>query len=187
LRKVLEAELAELGPGVLHDRLAELDPAAAAAIQPGNGRRIVRALEVITLTDAPFTAALPPHHYVLPDVLQIGLDRDRVSLDERIARRVDQMWTAGLVDEVRALADRGLREGRTASRALGYRQVLQLLDGELTEDEARRATIIGTRKFARRQDSWFRRDHRIRWLSAIRPDLLAAARALLSDTPGMPH
>jgi tRNA dimethylallyltransferase len=187
LRKVLEAELAELGPGVLHDRLAELDPAAAAAIQPGNGRRIVRALEVITLTDAPFTAALPPHHYVLPDVLQIGLDRDRVSLDERIARRVDQMWTAGLVDEVRALADRGLREGRTASRALGYRQVLQVLDGELTEDEARRATIIGTRKFARRQDSWFRRDHRIRWLSATRPDLLAAARALLSDTPGMPH
>jgi tRNA dimethylallyltransferase len=174
LRAALEVELAQVGPEVLHARLAERDPAAGAAILPGNGRRVVRALEVIALTGGPFSASLPARRYLLPDVRQIGLDLDRPSLDARIAERVDAMWAAGFVAEVRRLAERGLREGLTASRALGYAQILRFLEGELTEDQARDATITGTRKFARRQDSWFRRDERIAWFDARRDDLVEA-------------
>ena len=179
LRTELEAELARTGPEPLHRRLAELDPTSAAQILPGNGRRVVRALEVIALTGDLFSATLPARRYALPDVVQVGLDIDRVTLDRRIAERVDTMWADGLVEEVRRLADAGLREGRTASRALGYRQVLAYLDGELTEDEARARTVTATRKFARRQDGWFRKDPRITWLAHDRPDL---AHAVVSRT-----
>jgi len=175
LRARLEAELAELGPEVLHARLAERDPAAAARILPGNGRRVVRALEVGELTGRPFAAELPERRYALPDVVQVGLDVPRDVLDARIRARVDRMWADGLVDEVRLLAAGGLREGLTASRALGYRQVLQHLDGDLDEEGAREATVVGTRRFARRQDAWFRRDERITWLAHDRPDLVEAA------------
>lgn len=175
LRAALEAELDLQGSAALHQRLTERDPAAAAAILPGNGRRIVRALEVVALTGRPFSATLPQRRYLLPDVTQIGLDIDRDTLSARIQTRVAAMWDAGFVDEVRGLADSGLRAGLTASRALGYRQILQFLDGEISEAEARTRTLIGTRQFARRQDSWFRKDDRIRWLSVAAPDLVESA------------
>ncbi|MGG7612915.1 tRNA (adenosine(37)-N6)-dimethylallyltransferase, partial [Streptomyces sp. ZG43] len=149
--------------------LAAADPEAAAAILPGNGRRIVRALEVIEITGRPFTANLPRHDSVY-DTVQIGVDVARPELDARIADRVDRMWAAGLVDEVRALEAVGLREGRTASRALGYQQVLAALAGECTEEEARAETVRATKRFARRQDSWFRRDPRVHWLSGAAAD-----------------
>ncbi|MGW0465980.1 tRNA (adenosine(37)-N6)-dimethylallyltransferase MiaA [Streptomyces sp. NPDC003027] len=164
VRARLEAELEERGSGVLHARLAAADPEAGRAILPSNGRRIVRALEVIEITGKPFTANLPGPDSVY-DTVQIGVDVERPELDERITARVDRMWEAGLVDEVRALEARGLREGRTAARALGYQQVLAALAGECTEDEARAETVRATKRFARRQDSWFRRDPRVHWLS----------------------
>jgi tRNA dimethylallyltransferase len=181
LRAELEAELAAHGPERLHRRLAELDPASAAQILPANGRRVVRALEVIALTGDPFTATLPARRYALPGVVQIGLDIDRPRLDQRIADRVDRMWTDGLVAEVRRLAEAGLREGLTASRALGYRQVLAYLDGELTEEEARTRTVTATRKFARRQDGWFRKDPRITWLAHDRAELADAVVSLAAE------
>ncbi|MEL4357463.1 MULTISPECIES: tRNA (adenosine(37)-N6)-dimethylallyltransferase MiaA [unclassified Luteococcus] len=164
-----ERRLAEVGPEALHAELAARDAAVAAGILPGNGRRIVRALEVLELTGG-FTPQLPQWSYALPDVLQFGLQLDRERMDRRIDERVDQMWADGLVAEVRALAEHGLREGLTASRALGYRQVLQFLDGELTEHEARERTKSGTRRFARKQLAWFRRDPRITWLEAGQPE-----------------
>ncbi|MFW6720179.1 tRNA (adenosine(37)-N6)-dimethylallyltransferase MiaA [Streptomyces sp. MAR4 CNY-716] len=169
VRARLEAELADAGPGPLHARLAAADPEAARAILPGNGRRIVRALEVIELTGRPFTANLPAHESVY-DTLQIGIAVPRPELAERIARRVDRMWRAGLVDEVRRLEAEGLREGRTASRALGYQQVLSFLAGECTEAEARDETVRATRRFARRQETWFRRDPRVHWISGSEAD-----------------
>ena len=172
LRARLEADLAALGPQQLHRRLAGLDPAAARQIAPENGRRTVRALEVVTMTGEPFNASLPPRRYALPGVIQFGLDIDRPALDARIADRVNQMWQAGLVAEVRQLAATGLADGLTASRALGYRQVLAYLAGEITEDQARESTITATRRFARRQDSWFRKDLRIVWLPFDAPDLV---------------
>ncbi|MCT2590589.1 tRNA (adenosine(37)-N6)-dimethylallyltransferase MiaA [Streptomyces sp. N2-109] len=175
VRTRLEGELAERGSGWLHGRLAHADPAAAHAILPSNGRRVVRALEVIEITGRPFTANLPGHESMYP-TLQIGVDVGRPELHRRIADRVDGMWAAGLVDEVRELEAAGLREGRTASRALGYQQVLTALAGDCTEDEARAETIRATKRFARRQDSWFRRDPRVHWLSGA-----AADRAELTD------
>ncbi|CAI4174317.1 tRNA (adenosine(37)-N6)-dimethylallyltransferase MiaA [Streptomyces albidoflavus] len=169
VRARLEEELAAHGPGPLHTRLAAADPEAAAAILPSNGRRIVRALEVIEITGRPFTANLPRHDSVY-DTVQIGVDVARPELDARIADRVDRMWAAGLVDEVRALEAEGLREGRTASRALGYQQVLAALAGECTDQEARAETVRATKRFARRQDSWFRRDPRVHWLSGAAAD-----------------
>ncbi|WP_460792349.1 tRNA (adenosine(37)-N6)-dimethylallyltransferase MiaA [Micromonospora sonneratiae] len=178
VRARLEAELAEVGTAPLYERLRAADPAAAANILPGNGRRIVRALEVIELTGAPFTASLPdPKPYY--DSVQLGVDLDTTVLDERIAVRVDRMWAAGLVEETRALVDIGLREGRTASRALGYQQVLRFFDGELTEPQAAEETVRATRRFVRRQRSWFRRDPRINWLDAAGADLTGAALAVL--------
>ncbi|MEV1287004.1 tRNA (adenosine(37)-N6)-dimethylallyltransferase MiaA [Micromonospora sp. NPDC049679] len=174
LRARLEAELAAVGPAPLHARLREADPAAAASILPGNGRRIVRALEVIELTGAPFAASLPaPRPYY--DAVQIGVDLATDLLDERIATRVDRMWAAGLVAEVRELTGAGLREGRTASRALGYQQVLRCLDGSWSEEEARAETVRATRRFVRRQRSWFRRDPRIVWLDSAATDFVGAA------------
>ncbi|MGA4839192.1 tRNA (adenosine(37)-N6)-dimethylallyltransferase MiaA [Streptomyces sp. G45] len=169
VRARLEDDLAAHGPGVLHARLAAADPDAAKAILPSNGRRIVRALEVIEITGKPFTANLPSHESVY-DTVQIGVDVGRPELDARIATRVDRMWEAGLVDEVRALEAQGLRQGRTASRALGYQQILAALAGECDEDEARAETIRATKRFARRQDTWFRRDPRVHWLSGAAAD-----------------
>lgn len=163
VRQRLEAELAEVGSVALHARLAQLSPEAADGILPGNGRRIVRALEVIELTGS-FRPVLPQARYAIDGVLQFGLALDRVTMDERIETRVERMWEQGFVDEVRGLIRRGLREGKTASRALGYRQILDFLDGRCTEEEARQATIAGTRRFARKQLGWFRRDPRITWL-----------------------
>ncbi len=179
LRARLEAELTEIGTSALYARLQAADPAAAARIEPGNARRIVRALEVIQLTGRPFSASLPEPRYALPDVVQLGLSIERPLLDARIEARVAAMWEAGLVEEVRRLAAAGLPDGLTASRALGYRQVLGYLRGECSEEEARMQTVAATRKFARRQDSWFRRDPRIRWLDWDRPDLCVAAISLL--------
>ena len=179
IRARLEDELAVVGPAELHARLAGLDPAAAAAVLPSNGRRIVRALEVIELTGGPFRAQLPepaPHY---PAVV-LGVDREPAELDERVAVRVDRMWAAGFVAEVEALAADGLREGPTASRALGYAQVLAQMSGELTPDEARERTITTTRRFVRRQRSWFRRDDSLTWLDADRADLVDAAAALIA-------
>ena len=167
VRAALEQELANVGPHVLHQRLAEQDPAAAAAILPGNGRRIVRALEVIALTGQPFSAGLPSYDSDY-DAVQIGLDCDDATLDARVDARVDRMFAAGLVDEVRRLEGAGLRAGRTAARALGYQQVLAMLDGRCTQSEAREETKRATRRFVRRQRSWFRRDPRIHWVGAAR-------------------
>jgi tRNA dimethylallyltransferase len=168
IRARLESELAELGPASLHARLAALDPAAAAAILASNGRRIVRALEVIEITGRPFTATMPAYERSLPAV-QIGLTLPRPELDARIAARVEAMWQSGFEAEVRALVQVGLRDGRTASRALGYQQMLRHLDGELTLEAAREETVRATRRFARRQESWFRRDPRVRWVDASKP------------------
>jgi tRNA dimethylallyltransferase len=176
VRARLEAELAEVGSGALHARLAALDPDAAAAILPSNGRRIVRALEVVEITGGRFTATLPEPREVYPSV-QIGLDVPRPELDARIDLRVERMWEQGLVEEVRRLTDAGLREGRTASRALGYAQVLRYLDGEWTQQQALAETQRATRRFARRQDTWFRRDPRITWIPYDAPDLLTRALA----------
>lgn len=162
MRRRLEAELAAEGPERLHARLTECDPVAAAAILPGNGRRVVRALEVIELTGEPFSARLPDYG-ATRSAVQVGVDLPRDVLDERIEARVDRMWEAGLVDEVRRLEREGLRDGRTASRALGYRQVLAFLAGDHDERTAREETVRATRRFARRQDSWFRRDPRVHW------------------------
>lgn len=185
LRAALEAELTRVGAAALHRRLAELDPAAAAAILPSNGRRIVRALEVIELTGRPFSALLPQPGRPLHDTVLLGIDRDTAELDRRIAMRVERMFAEGLVDEVRRLLSLGLRQGRTASRALGYRQVIAALDGECTLTEAARDTVTATRRFVRRQRSWFRRDRRVCWLDGNRPDLLAAALQAV-DSPGSP-
>ncbi len=159
-----EAELAQVGAAALHTRLAELDPGAAAKIQPANTRRVVRALEVVTITGRPFVASLPEPVYVRARTCQLGVRIPRPVLDERIEARVRQMWRAGLVDEVRRLVDAGLREGRTASRALGYQQVLAYLDGQVSEAEAFERTVVGTRRFARRQGAWFEKDRRVTWV-----------------------
>jgi tRNA dimethylallyltransferase len=199
LRQALEDELAEHGPAPLYARLVAADPGAAARILPTNGRRIVRALEIGLLTGEPFAAALPEPRPVY-DAAQIGVDVDTAVLDARIADRVDAMWAAGFVDEVRTLRERGLEQGRTASRALGYQQILRLLAtndaaaagdsaaagdgadagdsaaaGDGAEADARAETVRATRRFVRRQRSWFRRDARIGWLDAARPDALEQA------------
>ncbi|CAA9321586.1 MAG: tRNA dimethylallyltransferase [uncultured Nocardioidaceae bacterium] len=165
VRERLEAELESMGAAAMHARLAAVDPAAAAAVLPGNGRRIVRALEVVELTGS-FSAVLPEPAAAYDRVTLIGLDVPRMELDRRVDARVGAMWSEGLVDEVRRLEVQGLRQGRTASRALGYAQVLAYLAGESTEATAREETARRTRRFVRRQDAWFRRDHRVRWLSA---------------------
>ena len=181
LRQRLEDDLDALGPHALHQRLADLDPGSAQRILPSNGRRVVRALEVVTLTGRPYTATLPAYEYAFDDVTQIGLDVTRDVLDQRIAARVDAMWAAGFVDEVRRLERDGLRRGRTASRALGYAQVLRAFAGESTQDEAKAATVRATTRFARRQDSWFRKDPRITWLRYDADDLADRAVAVRSS------
>lgn len=180
LRAALEAELADRGPEVLHRRLAEVDPAAAHLVLPTNGRRIVRALEVITLTGRPFAARLPTGGPPRYDAVLLGVDRPTAELDDRIARRVARMFASGLVDETRALLTLGLREGRTASRALGYQQVVAALDGGSALGPAAAEAVRATRRFVRRQRSWFRRDPRVHWLDAADPDLLDRALAVIT-------
>jgi tRNA dimethylallyltransferase len=175
VRARYEQALSAVGPVALHARLAEVDPEAARRIIPSNGRRVVRALEVVELTGRPFSASLPAQEYADPATVQVGIDCPRPVLDDRIEQRVRRMWDAGFVEEVRALERRGLREGRTASRALGYQQVLAFLAGECTEREAFEASVVGTRRFARRQDAWFRKDPRIRWVAWDDPERVAAA------------
>ncbi len=182
VRARLDAELTELGPHALHERLRKLDPEAAERILAENGRRIVRALEVIEITGQPFTASLPQLEYVDPLTIQVGVEIDRPTLDDRIEQRVDHMFEAGLVDEVERLLGEGLADGRTASRAIGYREVASYLSGDLSLDQARERTLVATRRFARRQESWFRRDPRIVWVRYDDPErtdrALAAVRGL---------
>ncbi len=168
LRAELEAELAERGAAALHARLAAVDPAAAREILPGNGRRIVRALEVVALTGRPFPARFPAGAAPRYDAVLLGVDRATAELDDRVARRVARMFAAGLVDEVRGLP--GLADGLTASRALGYQQVLASDPVTAAAD-----TVRATRRFVRRQRSWFRRDPRTTWYDGAAPDLLGRA------------
>lgn len=179
VRRHFEQRLGTEGVAQLHTELAAKDPVAAANILPSNGRRIVRALEVFELTGQPFSATMPTRQFLEPTVL-VGLDVDRPVLDGRIGRRCERMWADGLLDEVRALEARGLREGRTASRAIGYSQALAQLDGDLTEADAIEQTAAATRKFARRQFSWFRADPRVVWLPHDAPDLLDRALAAIT-------
>ena len=165
IRSRLELEAIEQGAAVLFARLEKLDPAAALAIDRANTRRIVRALEVIEITGQPFTANLPREESSrYPDAIHFGLSQDRESLDIRVSNRVDAMWEAGLIAEVEGLVVTGLLEGVTAQKALGYAQVLQMMDGLLTSDQAREETKRVTRQYIRRQDTWFSRDGRLNWL-----------------------
>lgn len=164
LRARLEAELAAVGSAQMHTRLARVDPEAAAGILVENGRRIVRALEVVELTGRPFSATLPRLDYVDAATVQIGVDIDRPTLDARIAQRVEEMFEDGFVAEVERLLAEGLAEGRTAAMAIGYREVVAHLAGELTLEQAKERTVTATRRFARRQDAWFRKDPRVHWV-----------------------
>ncbi|KAA1419240.1 tRNA (adenosine(37)-N6)-dimethylallyltransferase MiaA [Nocardioides humilatus] len=175
LREKWEAELAVRGAAELHAFLRERDPEAAERIVPDNGRRIVRALEVIELTGRPFSATLPQLDYVEPATVQVGVRIDKGLLEQRIELRVDEMFAAGFVEEVARLLDEGLAEGRTASRAIGYQQVIAHLAGELSLAEARERTVIATRQFARRQMAWWKNDPRITWIAYDAPDRVEQA------------
>lgn len=179
VRARYEALLGQIGAPALHRRLAEVDPQAAQSILNSDGRRIVRALEVVELTGQSFAASAPTIGEPRWGTRIIALDRDTVDLDDRIVRRTRDMFAAGLVDEVVALIERGLRDGVTASRAIGYAQVLAALDGRYDQAHAEELTVIGTRRYVRRQRSWFRRDHRITWLDAADPELFDKALGIL--------
>ena len=179
LRALLEQELLELGPNAMHQKLAELDEIAASRIDKENGRRIVRALEIVTLTGEPFAAALPDEIDSWQEVLEIGLRMDRETLVARLEERVRLMWSKGMVEETRALISKGLGDSVTAVYAIGYAQALAQLDGELTEDQAIESTAKLTQKYARRQMSWFKRDTRINWLDALDPEVTNLAIALV--------
>ena len=173
VRARLDAEAERSAPPRCTPGWVNAIPAAAAAILPTNTRRIVRALEVIEITGEPFSANLPKPGPARYGTVVIGVDRQPEELDERVNERVRRMFEAGLVDEVRALAERGLREGKTASRALGYQQVLAELDGEGDFEAAAAATAQATRRFVRKQRSWFRRDQRIHWFDGAESGLAA--------------
>ena len=162
VRAALQQRLDDEGVGPLLAELRGLDPVAADAIEPNNGRRVVRALEVIALTGRPFSATMPTREFVRPTVL-VGLRTDREALDTRIDRRAQRMFDAGLVEETRALVDLGLREGRTASRAVGYAQALAVIDGTMSTADAVADTALRTRRLVRRQESWFGADPRVTW------------------------
>lgn len=167
----LETEGAE----ALHAELRRVAPEAAEHVLATNGRRLVRALEVTEITGRPFVATLPAHRSIYRRVTMLGLDVPRPVLDERIVRRVESMWEQGFVDEVRGLLAAGIEGSPTASRSIGYQQVLALLRGELDDEAARAETVRGTRAFARRQDRMFHQDPRVRWLPHDVPDLLGLA------------
>jgi tRNA dimethylallyltransferase len=171
--------VAERGPERMHGELRSLDPTAAATILPTDGRRIARALEVRELTGNPFTAKLPARGPARYDALILTVDRPTAQLDVRLAERVDAMMAAGFLDEVRGLLDAGLRRGTTARRALGYSQLIDVVDGKRSVEQAVADTVTGTRRLVRRQRSWFRRDPRRHDVDAADPRLLDAALALL--------
>lgn len=175
VRAGLEVALETEGVAAMHARLADVDPASAERIGPENGRRIVRALEVIELTGEPFRAWLPERAYVDPLTIQIGVDIDRETLAGRITQRVDAMFDAGLIDEVQALLRTGLEQSRTARMAIGYREAASVLRGKITEIQAREMTAAATRRFARRQDAWFRKDPRVVWVTYDDPDRVEKA------------
>ena len=175
VRERLEKELETAGEKALHDRLRALDPVAAERIEIDNGRRVVRALEVIELTGEPFSARLPEQVYHDPASIQIGVDISREALDVRIRQRVSEMFESGFVDEVAGLLEAGLGQSRTASKAIGYKEVAAYLAGETTLEEAMERTAIKTRQFARRQDAWFRKDPRVVWVSYDDPARLDKA------------
>ncbi|RCW44017.1 tRNA dimethylallyltransferase [Halopolyspora algeriensis] len=174
-----EQKLHEYGAAALHRRLAELDPPAAESILPSNGRRVVRALEVIEITGKRFSANLPTPGPPRYSTVMVGLDRSVAELDDRVDARVTRMFDAGLLQEVRQLERAGIRRGRTASRALGYQQVLAELDGAGDMSTAAAETARMTRRFVRKQRSWFRRDRRIHWFDAAGGDRAGQVRALL--------
>ena len=170
LRDELQRQADELGAAAMYQMLVEADPAAAANVAPENTRRVIRALEVIELTGSAPITALKELPEVIPSI-RIGLRRDRSELDPRIEKRVELMWEQGFVEEVEQLEKVGLRDGVTARKALGYAQILDYLAGELTLAQAKEQTIYATRRYARRQDSWFNRDSKIQWLDASTADL----------------
>ncbi|MCG8655681.1 tRNA (adenosine(37)-N6)-dimethylallyltransferase MiaA [Yimella sp. NH-Cas1] len=184
VREHFERRVATEGILALYSLLRQRDPNAAANILPSNERRVIRALEVIELTGRPFSATMPRREFLRPTVM-LGLDADRGVLDQRIDRRTRGMWDEGLVDEVRALDATGLRNGRTASRAIGYAQVLRQLDAELTEAEAIEDTARATKRLARRQFSWFRPDPRITWLPHDASDLVDCALEVIASSRTM--
>ncbi len=172
VRQKLTEEAKEFGIVQLFQRLELLDPAAAAAIDRQNERRVIRALEVIEITGKPFTANLPREDSSLyPDALQFGLVMDRAELGERVEARVDRMWESGFVDEVDRLISEGITKATTARRALGYSQIIAMRSGEITEDLAIEETKRATRQYVRRQETWFSRDARINWISPTQPRL----------------
>ena len=171
LRAQLEQDLIDQGPIAMHKRLELLDEVAASRIEPQNGRRTVRALEIVMITGEPFAASLPQQFESFLPVLEIGLNSAREHLVDRLATRVRGMWEAGLVDEVRGLIDKGIRDSKTASQAIGYAQALASIDGKISEEEAIDETILLTQRYARRQMSWFRRDPRINWFDYQSPTL----------------
>jgi tRNA dimethylallyltransferase len=171
LRAQLEQDLIDLGPIAMHKRLELLDEVAASRIEPQNGRRTVRALEIVMITGEPFAASLPEQFESFLPVLEIGLNSAREHLVERLATRVRGMWSVGLIEEVRGLIDKGIRDSKTASQAIGYAQALASIDGRLSEEEAIDETILLTQRYARRQMSWFRRDPRINWFDYQSPTL----------------
>jgi tRNA dimethylallyltransferase len=162
LRTALQGRLEREGVAGLLAELRALDPRAAEAIEPNNGRRVVRALEVVALTGRPFSATMPTREFVRPTVL-VGLRADREALDARVDRRARRMFDAGLLDETRGLLALGLRAGRTASRAVGYAQALAVIDGTATVEDAVADTALRTRRLVRRQESWFGADPRVTW------------------------
>ena len=179
VRERWEAELERAGGRALHRRLAELDPVSAERIEADNGRRIVRALEVIEITGKPFSARLPVQEYADPRSVQIGVDIDRETLDARILQRTEEMFEAGFVEEVAGLLEYGLLESRTAAMAIGYREVGAYLAGDLTLVEAKLRTAVKTRQFARRQDAWFRKDPRVVWVRFDDPERVEKAVAAI--------
>ena len=172
IRQKLTEEAKEFGIVQLFQRLEQLDPAAAAAIDQQNERRVIRALEVIEITGKPFTANLPREDSSLyPNALQFGLVMDRAELGERVEARVDRMWEAGFVAEVDRLIDEGITKATTARRALGYAQIITMRNGEISEDLAIEETKRATRQYVRRQETWFSRDARIKRISPTQPRL----------------
>lgn len=181
LRQELEDELDSFGPIHMHKKLLEIDPIAASRIIPENGRRVVRALEIVMLTGEPFAASLPEEVQSWQPVLEIGLQMERTQLLPRLESRVAKMWEQGLVDEAKELEKFGLREGKTSSVAIGYAQALAQLDGELSEADAIADTVRLTQRYARRQVSWFKRDSRINWLDATDASLVDKAMKLIQN------
>lgn len=163
LRAELEQQLLDVGPNQMHRLLQNLDAVAAERIDPMNGRRIVRAIEIIKVTGLPFAAALPEQPESWQPMLEIGITGFRATLVERLKLRAERMWQQGLLAEVQELIPAGIREGKTSRQAIGYAQALAQLDGEISEAEAIEQTSLLTARYARRQMSWFRRDSRINW------------------------